>query len=433
MLSIRLIAANCPMRMLVLRDFFTLGDALYTVVTERITEQGAREALRSRGWNVTMHTMRVIRVVCRCALVASLIATAVRSAPAQERGAAAMSTANLAAKAGDEKQTADVALEAHLREIAEAHHGKVALYATQLNTGRSVGIDLDEVVQTASVIKLTVLFEAMEQIREGKAHWDDKITLQTGDAVSGSGILLFLDAPQTLTLKDVLTLMIVMSDNTATNLAIDKIGLDAVNARIAWMGLKDTHFYKKIGKPAMEAMPPDQAKYGLGKSTPREMEQVMERIGLCQLEKPGDRDGPGAAKKTPIPQKDAAICGEAMKMLRGQFYRDTIPRYLEKLDATETGSGTASKTGSLNAVRVDVAIVAGKTGPMVLSIFTYDNADTGWSADNEGEVTIAKLARAIVDAWSPRGIDGKTLVPGLGMRPSVGELISPKNGAAASN
>ena len=217
-----------------------------------------------------------------------------------------MSTANLAAKAGDEKQTADVALEAHLREIAEEHHGKVALYATQLNTGRSVGIDLDEVVQTASVIKLTVLFEAMEQIREGKAHWDDKITLQTGDAVSGSGILLFLDAPQTLTLKDVLTLMIVMSDNTATNLAIDKIGLDAVNARIAWMGLKDTHFYKKIGKPAMEAMPPDQAKYGLGKSTPREMEQVMERIGLCQLEKPGDRDGPGAAKKTPIPQKDAA-------------------------------------------------------------------------------------------------------------------------------
>ena len=74
-----------------------------------------------------------------------------------------------------------------------------------------------------------------------------------------------------------------------------------------------------------------------------------------------------------------------MKMLRNQFYRDTIPRYLEKLDTTETGSGTASKTGSLNAVRADVAIVAGKTGPMVLSIFTYDNADTGWTADNEGE------------------------------------------------
>ncbi len=348
----------------------------------------------------------------------------------QASGAAAVGWAQAAVRPGPEMQAqaADAALEARLREIAKAHHGKVALYATQLNTGRRVEIDADAVVQTASTIKLTILFEAMEQVREGKAHWDDKITLQPGDAVSGSGILLFMDAPQTLTLKDVLTLMIVMSDNTATNLAIDKIGLDAVNERTAWLGLKDTHLYKKIGKPATGPMPADQAKYGLGKSTAREMEQVMERIGLCELAGPDGATGAG-----PITDQDTAICGVAMKMLRNQFYRDTIPRYLEKLDATETGSGTASKTGSLNAVRADVAIVAGKTGPMVLSIFTYDNADTGWTADNEGEVTIAKLARAIMEAWSPEGIDGKTLVPGLGLRPAGGEKVSPRGGAAASN
>ena len=319
---------------------------------------------------------------------------------------------------------ADAALEAKLRGLAAEHHGKVALYATQLNTGKTVGIDADAVVQTASVIKLTILFEAMEQVRSGKAHWDDRITLATGDAVSGSGLLLFLDAPQVLTLKDVLTLMVIMSDNTATNLAIDKIGLDAVNARIAWMGLKDTHLYKKIGKPAEGPMPADQPKFGLGKTTPREMAEVMERIGRCEMDGPKKmRIGPAAA----IDEKDAAICGVAMKMLRNQFYRDTIPRYLEKLDATETGSGTASKTGSLNAVRADVAIVAGKTGPMVLSIFTYDNKDMGWTADNEGEVTIAKMGRAIVDAWSPSGIDGKILVPGLGLG-----AASTNGGAAAS-
>jgi beta-lactamase class A len=309
----------------------------------------------------------------------------------------------------------DAGLEMQLHEIAVAHHGKVALYAAQLNTGKTVGLNADAVVQTASVIKLTILFEAMEQVRTGKAHWDDKITLGPGDGVSGSGLLLFLDTPQTLTLKDILTLMIVMSDNTATNLAIDKIGLDAVNARIAWMGLKDTHLYKKIGKPATEPMPADQPKYGLGKSTPAEMAEVMERIGLCAL------DGQGrlrlASSKT-ISESDAAICGVAMKMLRNQFYRETVPRYLEKLDSTETGSGTASKTGSLNAVRADVAIVAGKSGPMVLSIFTYENTDTGWTVDNEGEVTIANLAKSIVEAWSPAGSDGKTLVPGLGMAPA---------------
>jgi beta-lactamase class A len=320
---------------------------------------------------------------------------------------------------GGVTQHEDAELDAQLGEIAKAHHGKVALFATQLNSGRVASLDADTVVQTASVIKLAILFEAMEQVRAGKAHWDDKITLMPGDGVSGSGLLLFLDTPLTLTLKDVLTLMIVMSDNTATNLAIDKIGLDAVNTRVAWMGLKDTHLYKKIGKPSTEAMPADQPKYGLGKSTPREMAEVMERIGLCALDGQGRLES-GVAK--PISADDNAICGVAMKMLRNQFYRETIPRYLEKMDSTETGSGTASKTGSLNAVRADVAIVAGKSGPMVLSIFTYDNADNGWTVDNEGEVTIAKLAKAIVEAWSPAGIDGKTLVPGLGLTAAMPTL-----------
>ena len=306
----------------------------------------------------------------------------------------------------------DTALQDRLSDIANAHHGKVALYATQLNTGKTVGLDPDAVVQTASVIKLTLLFEAMEQVRAGKAHWDDKITLAPGDAVSGSGLLLFMDTPLTLTLKDVLTLMVIMSDNTATNLAIDKIGLDAVNSRITWMGLKNTHLYKKVSKPPEGPMPADQPKYGLGKTTPREMAEVITRIGRCEL------DDTGRAKESkaePLSEKDKAICGVGMKMLRNQFYRDTIPRYLEKLDTTETGSGTASKTGSLNAVRADVAIVAGKAGPLVLSVFTYDNKDTGWTADNEGELTIAKLAKAVVEAWSPMGLDGKILVPGLGL------------------
>jgi beta-lactamase class A len=218
-----------------------------------------------------------------------------------------------------------------------------------------------------------------------------------------------------LTLKDVLTLMIVMSDNTATNLAIDRLGLDAINARIAWLGLKQTHLYKKIGKPATEPMPDDQPKFGLGKTTPREIALVMERIGRCQLEGPYvEVTGVKAAE---VDARDLAICAVGMKMLSNQFYRETIPRYLEKLDASEAGSGIASKTGSLNAVRADVAIVAGKTGPMVLSIFTYENEDKSWTVDNAGEVLIARLAREIVEAWSPAGLDGRTLVPGLGLSP----------------
>jgi beta-lactamase class A len=306
--------------------------------------------------------------------------------------------------------SADSALQQELTALAATHHGHVALYATQLNTGKSVGIDADRPVQTASVIKLTILFEAMEQVRAGKARWDERLTLAKGDGVSGSGVLTFFDAPMTLTLKDVLTMMVIMSDNTATNMAIDRFGVDAVNARIGWLGLKDTHLYKKVGKPATGPMPADQPKFGLGKTTPREMAVVTERIGRCQLAGPGETAMPG----------DAAICEVALKMLKNQFYRETIPRYLEKLDSSETGSGIASKTGSLNAVRADVAIVAGKAGPMILSIFTYDNEDKGWTVDNGAEVMIGRLAKDIVDAWSPAGLDGKTLVPGLGLTAAVG-------------
>ena len=315
---------------------------------------------------------------------------------------------------GQEKVApADGALEAAVRAIAAAHHGKVALFAEQLNTGKQLAVDADMPVQTASTIKLTILFEAMEQVRAGKARWEDRMTLAAGDAVGGSGILRFFDAPLVLTLKDVLTMMVIVSDNTATNLAIERLGLDAVNARIAWMGLKDTHLYKRIGKPATGPMPADQPKFGLGKTTAREMTRVMERIGRCELAGAGEAALPG----------DAALCGVAMGMLRNQFYRETIPRYLEKLDSSETGSGIASKTGSLDAVRCDIAIVAGKTGPIVMSIFTYGNVDHGWSVDNEGEVTVAKLGKAIVQAWSPSGIDGKGLAPGLGLPPVNGGAV----------
>lgn len=302
-------------------------------------------------------------------------------------------------------QQVDEPLQKKLTALASTHHGHVALYATQLNSGKNVEIDADSLVQTASVIKLTILFEAMERVRAGKAKWDEKLTLAKDDAVSGSGVLMFFDAPMQVTLKDVLTMMVIVSDNTATNLAIDRFGVDAINARIAWMGLKDTHLYKKVMKPATGPMPADQPKFGLGKTTAREMAAVMQRIGRCQLAGPDE---------TPLPG-DSAICEVALKMLRNQFYRDTIPRYLEKLDSSETGSAIASKTGSLNAVRADVAIVAGKTGPMVLSIFTYDNADQSWTADNEAEMLIGRMAKEIVEAWSPTGLDGKTLVPGLGL------------------
>ncbi len=303
-------------------------------------------------------------------------------------------------------------LDAQVQQIIAKHHGQVALYARQFNTGKTLAIGADTPVQTASTIKLALLWTILRQIASGKAAWNEKIELHPGEAVGGSGILHFLDTPATLTLKDVTTMMVIVSDNTATNLLIDRFTTKQVNNDMTALGLDQTWLYKKVSKPPEGPMPADQPRFGLGKTTPRQIASVMERIARCQLNLPGE---------PPLQEARAtAACATALDMLRNQFYRDTIPRYLESLDSTEQGSGIASKTGSLNATRSDVAVVAGKTGPILMAIYTYGNADQGWSVDNEGERAVATIAKAIVTAWSPGGIDGKSLVPGLGLAAAAG-------------
>ena len=283
-------------------------------------------------------------------------------------------------------------LQSLIDQFAAQHHGKVALYAENRSTHKTIAIAPDEPVQTASVIKLAILYEALEQVRVGKTHLEDKLTLNKADQVEGSGVLTFLDTPLPLTLKDALTLMIVMSDNTATNLAIDHLGLANINARSASLGLKNTYLYKKIFTPVEPGtvMPADQPRFGLGKTTAHEAATLMEKFVDCDLGSPSVPADPG-------------LCAAALHMLHSQFYRDTIPRYLDTLPGAK-GDSIASKTGSLNAVRNDVAAISTSNGIVVISIFTYDNADQTWTVDNEAELTIAKLARAIVHAWSPDGL-----------------------------
>ena len=292
-------------------------------------------------------------------------------------------------------QKTPASLEAQVHAIAAEHHGDIALFAENLKTHATVAIAPDTPVQTASVIKLAILYEALEQVRSGKAHFDDRITLTAADQVGGSGLLRLFDAPLSLTLKDVLTMMIVMSDNSATNLAIDHLGLENIDARIAKLGLKDTYLYKKVFAPAPAgmAMPADQKKFGLGKTTAREMALVMTKIARCELAEPGGQ----------TEADDAKLCQVALKMLHAQFYRSAAPRYLEGMPGAASDS-IANKTGSLDAVRNDVAAISTKNGMVIISAFAYNNKDHSWGAEQEGELTIAKLARAIIQSWSPDGL-----------------------------
>src|SRR5260370_24987981 len=113
----------------------------------------------------------------------------------------------LVCAAGAQAQKAPTSLEAQVHAIAAEHHGDVALFAENLKTHETVAVSPDTPVQTASVIKLAILYEALEQVRSGKAHFDDKITLAKADQVQAPRVFLFFDAPLSLTLKDVLTII----------------------------------------------------------------------------------------------------------------------------------------------------------------------------------------------------------------------------------
>jgi beta-lactamase class A len=137
----------------------------------------------------------------------------------------------------------------------------------------------------------------------------------------------------------------------------------------------------------------------LGKTTPREMAAILERLAACQLAFDGST--PHSA--------DGPVCGAMLTMLRHQQDRGGLPRFLENLDTSAHGPAIGNKTGALNQVRNDVALIASRNGLIVIAAFTFDNADQRWSPENEGELTLARLGQAIVNRWSPAGLDPQSL------------------------
>lgn len=271
-------------------------------------------------------------------------------------------------------------LQKQLDQMAAHYDGKVTFYAKNLATGETVAIDADKPVKTASVIKLPLFLQAYQQVKAGKLKLDDPIELTKENQVAGSGILAFMDTGLKLTLKDVLSLMIMLSDNTATNLAIDKVGLKPTNDMLAAMGLKNTYFYKKVYVKATGDLPADFKQFGLGKTTAREMAVVMEDIYTCKL-------------------GDEKLCQQMQFILRNQQYRAMIPRYIELPDTSEDLSAIGDKIGALDEVRNDVAFVITPKGTIIISAFTYDNKDQSWTPENRAEILIGKMASKVVEQW----------------------------------
>jgi beta-lactamase class A len=282
----------------------------------------------------------------------------------------------LAALAGPAAEPTYLGLADRLEAMAALHHGKVAIALKHPGTGEAYFRDADDVMPTASLIKLPVMAEVYARADAGKVKLDDMVTLRKDDQVPGSGILTDHFSPgASFSLRDAVRLMIVYSDNTATNLVLDKIGIKSVNERMAALGLKETRINAKVFKGSTTSVDPARTKqYGLGSTTAREMLTLLEQL-----------------------QKGELISADASKAMLEHLKKcddkDKFPRFLPK------GVTTAHKTGSVSDARTDAGLIFFKEGPVALVVLTSQNQDKSWTPDNAGNRLCADIARVVVEHY----------------------------------
>ena len=272
---------------------------------------------------------------------------------------------------------ADDALEARLRPLIDAHKGEVAIAVKHLKTGETFRHRADEPMPTASLIKLPVMVEVYQQAHEGKLKLTDPITLQKEDKVPGSGILTahFSDGAS-FPLVDAVRLMIAFSDNTATNLVVDKIGLPATAARMETLGFPNTKLHSKVYKRETSVFPERSEKFGLGSTTASEMIGLLEQLH---------------AEKLVSPEASKAM----LEHLTQCDDKEKFPRLLP------AGTVIAYKTGSVTEARTDAGIICSPSGPIAVCVLTAKNEDKSWTAENAGNRLCATVAREVFSHFNP--------------------------------
>lgn len=225
--------------------------------------------------------------------------------------------------------------------------GQVSFYAKNLNTGKTVGWHEHEVMPSASLIKVPILAELFRRVEEESLSLDDTVTVRLEDQVPGSGVLKDLTPNTRYALRDVATLMITVSDNTATNLLIDYLGVPAVNTLIRRLGLLHTVLERRL-----ERLPVERSQ--VNRTSSADMTRLMELIAEGQV-------------------VSVDVCRRLVDVLmRCQAPQSLAPT--PKNTTTWVGqtpsTQVAHKTGSLDQARHDSGIIYHANQVMVATIMS---------------------------------------------------------------
>jgi beta-lactamase class A len=273
------------------------------------------------------------------------------------------------------------ALDEELDRLIAEFTGELSLYAKDAATGEIIERRSDEVVPTASCIKVFILMELMRRVTAGDFALQQAIPMLPEQQVGGSGVLKDLTAGIQLPLRDVATLMIVLSDNTATNMLIDLLGLTAINDMIRSLGLTQTTLINRVDFAAIDG---EISRFAV--STAREFATALEQV----------------AQGTFVSR---AACDTIIDIMERQQYLDLLPRllpfspYARELNLPRN-LRIANKTGFFPGVRCDTALLMLPHRTFIVTAFTNGSRDAGFTPDNEGAVVLGHIGRTVFDYFT---------------------------------
>jgi beta-lactamase class A len=263
-------------------------------------------------------------------------------------------------------------LHKRLDSLAKAHHGQLAYTVHNLDTGERFEMRGDESFPTASLIKVPILVTLFDLVEKGSISLDDPIRVLKIDKVPGSGMLQNLHDGIEITVRDAAWLMVTISDNTATNLLLDKVAIRRVWEKMEALGLPKSKVHAKSFQRFTSVAMDSSVKYGLGVTTSNEMAKLFALLA----------DG-----KAVSPTADSTM----LKFLENNQNNEQMRRFAG-------GVTMSTKDGAGDQIRTECALFRLQSR-VVACVLTDKNQDRGWSIDNEAQVTLANFGRAIVAAW----------------------------------
>ena len=271
-----------------------------------------------------------------------------------------------------------LSLGARIKAEITSYNGKMSVYIDDFK-GNKVEINADDSFETASTIKTFILIDLFQQVHDGTKSLDDMLTYTKENEIDGSGVIQSLDFGLTMSVKNFATLMIIVSDNVATNVLIDYLGIEHINSTIKKWGFNDTVLHNKIDFEKFDK---------LGTSTPKDYGKAFTMI----------HDGTIISREA---------CEQMLEIFKKQHYNSMIvkdfPQYYlsgdDSIASEEEQVCVASKSGSMNACRNDGGIVYTPYGEYVIVMFNTEFHDPLYYAGHEATMYGAKVSRMVFDQF----------------------------------